>query len=90
MIHRKRPQSSKNAVAAFFIMKIECFLSESCGSYHQLRENIEQALMELKVRAEVTYPIVYYEEALQRGLKGSPAIRINGRDFDDEGSPGIA
>ena len=46
--------------------------------------------MELNVRAEVTYPIVYYEEAMQLGLKGSPAIRIQGQDFDDEGFPGIA
>ncbi len=90
MIHRKRPQHSKNGVAAFFIMKIECFLSESCGSYHQLRQHIEQALSELNTEAEVSYPLVYYDEALRIGMKGSPAIRINGKDFDKGGSPGVA
>lgn len=90
MVHRKRSQRWKNAVTAFFIMKIECFLSESCGSYHQLRQNIEHALAELNTEAEVSYPLVHYEEALGMGLKGSPAIRINGNDFDEGGSPGIA
>lgn len=71
-------------------MKIECFLSETCGSYHQLRENVEKALKELDISAEVSYPIVHYEEALSLGLRGSPHIRINGRDFDEGGSPGIS
>ena len=71
-------------------MKIECFLSEGCGSYHQLRENVDRALAELGVSADVTFPIVYfYDEALKFGLRGSPHIRINGRDFDEGGSPGI-
>lgn len=71
-------------------MKIECFLSETCGSYHQLRENIEKALTELGISAEVSYPVVYYEEAMNLGLRGSPHIRINGRDFDEGGAPGIS
>jgi len=70
-------------------MKIECFMSESYGSYHQLRENMDRALSELNVKADVSYSIVYYEEALQLGLKGSPAIRINRKDIDEGGSPGI-
>ena len=71
-------------------MKIECFLSENCGSYHQLRENVDRALAELGVSADVSYPVVYYDEALRLGLRGSPHIRINGRDFDEAGSPGVA
>jgi hypothetical protein len=72
-------------------MKIECFLSEGCGSYHQLRENVDRALAELDVSADVTFPIVYsYDEGLGLGLRGSPHIRINGRDFDESGAPGIS
>lgn len=71
-------------------MKIDCYISEGCGSYHQLRENIDKALKELGIEADVAYPVVYYEEAMKLGLKGSPHIRINGRDFDEGGSPGIS
>ncbi len=70
-------------------MKIECFMSEGCGSYHQLRENIDKALSELKVKADVSYHTVSYDEAVKLGLRGSPTIRINGKDFDEGGSPGI-
>ncbi len=70
-------------------MNIDCFLSESCGSYHQLRENIDKALSELNIEADVSYSIVYYEEAIRLGLKGSPTIRMNGKDIDEGGSPGI-
>lgn len=71
-------------------MKIDCYISEICGSYHKLRENVEKALAELKVRAEVTYHTVYYDEAVRLGIKGSPFIRINGRDMVESGSVGIA
>ena len=71
-------------------MKIVCFLSEMCGSYYQLRENIDRALAELNVTAEVTYPVVQYDEAVEKGIRGSPTIRINGRDLaEGGGSPGI-
>jgi len=70
-------------------MKIECFMSEGCGSYHQLRENIDKALSEQGVQADVSYHTVSYDEAMQLGIKGSPTIRINGKDFDEGGSPGM-
>ncbi len=70
-------------------MNIECFMAEGCGSYHQLRENIDMALSELSVQADVSYHTVYYDEAVKLGLRGSPTIRINGKDFDEGGSPGI-
>jgi len=70
-------------------MKIECFMSEGCGSYHQLRENIDKALSEQGVQADVSYHTVSYDEAMKLGLKGSPHIRINGKDLDEGGSPGL-
>jgi protein-disulfide isomerase len=71
-------------------MKIDCYLSEHCGSYHQLRENIDRTLQELDLRAEVAYHTIYYEDAVRMGITGSPTIRVNGKDlFAGAGTPGI-
>lgn len=72
-------------------MKIDCYLSEHCGSYHLLRENIDRALAESGLTADVVYHTIQYDEAVKRGVKGSPSIRVNERDlFDVEGPAGIA
>jgi hypothetical protein len=72
-------------------MKIDIYLSEMCGSYHELRENMNLALAELDIKPEVTFHTIYYEEAISLDIKGSPTIRINGKDaFEGGGSPGIS
>jgi hypothetical protein len=38
-------------------MKIDCYLSHGCGSEEALRENITQALVIEKVKAEVNFNI---------------------------------
>ena len=71
-------------------MKIDCYLSENCGSYHQLRENIDRTLAEADLRAAVEYHTIQYDDAVAQGIKGSPSIWVNGRDiFDLEGPAGI-
>ena len=71
-------------------MKIDCYLSEHCGSYHQLRENIDRALAETGLRADVQYHTLQYDEAVTRGVKGSPSIWVNGKDlFEVERSAGM-
>ena len=71
-------------------MKIDVYLSELCGSYHQLRENLDRAVAESGILAEVTYHTVYYDEAVNRNIKGSPSIWINGKDaFEGGSAPGI-
>jgi hypothetical protein len=71
-------------------MKIDCYLSEHCGSYHQLRENISLALQELGLDAEVAFHTVSYDEAISFGISGSPTIQLHGIDlFEGGGSPGI-
>jgi predicted thioredoxin/glutaredoxin len=71
-------------------MKIDIFTSETCGSYYQLRENIEKALAELHVEIEVNYQTVYYDDAVSLGIKGSPSVWINGNDaFAGGNAPGI-
>jgi hypothetical protein len=71
-------------------MKIDIYLSEMCGSYHELRENLDRALAELDIKPDVTYHTIYYDEAVSRNIKGSPSIWINGKDaFEGGSSPGI-
>ena len=71
-------------------MRIDCYLSEHCGSYHRLKENIEQALRELSREADVLFHTVYYDDAVALGIPGSPTVRVNGRDLlEIEVGPGI-
>jgi hypothetical protein len=68
-------------------MKIDIYLSEICGSYHELCANLERALAELDIKPEVAYRTIYYDEAVSRNILGSPSIWINGRDAFEGGSP---
>ncbi len=71
-------------------LKIDIYMSEVCGSYYELRENLERALRELNVAAEVAYRTIFYDDALRLDIKGSPTIWINGKDaFEGLNSPGI-
>jgi hypothetical protein len=71
-------------------MKFDCYLSEHCGSYHSLRENLYRALKHLGLTAEIDFHTIYYDEAVALDIKGSPTIRLDGSDlFPIEGSPSI-
>ncbi len=71
-------------------LKIDIYMSEICGSYYLLRENLDRALAELNVKADLTYHTIYYDDAVSRDIKGSPSIWINGKDaFEGGNSPGI-
>jgi predicted DsbA family dithiol-disulfide isomerase len=69
---------------------IDIYMAEMCGSYHQLRANLDRAIAELQAPAEVVYHTVDYDEAVSLGIKGSPSIWLNGKDaFEGSSSPGI-
>jgi hypothetical protein len=71
-------------------LKIDIYISEICGSYYQLRENVERALTELNLSVEPTYHTIYYEDALSMNIKGSPSVWINGIDaFESPNAPGL-
>ncbi len=71
-------------------MKIDCYMAEQCGSYYKLQEAVRQALSELGVTADVSYHTIYYDDAVSKGIMGSPSVWINGRDaFPGGNSPGI-
>jgi len=73
------------------LMRIDCYLSEHCGSYHRLRENIDRALAESNLQTTVEYHTVLYDDAVKLGVKGSPSIWVNGKDlFDVPGTAGIS
>jgi hypothetical protein len=71
-------------------MKIDIFMSEFCGSRQELRVNLKQALADLSVKADVRWHTVTYDEAVRRGITGTPSLWINGKDaFDNDLSPGV-
>jgi len=71
-------------------MNIDIYLAEICGSYHELRANLDRALAELDIKPDVTYRTIYYDEAVSSNILGSPSIWINGKDaFEGGNSPGI-
>jgi hypothetical protein len=71
-------------------LKITIYTSAFCGPYIELRENTAQALAELRLQAEVNYHTVSYDDAIRRGIKGTPSIWINGKDVFESGlAPGI-
>jgi hypothetical protein len=67
-------------------MNIDIYMSEMCGSYHQLRENADSVLPERGIKTEVIYHTVYYDEAVIHNIKGSPSIWIDGKDAFEGGS----
>ena len=78
------------AVVNTMPLKIDIYMAEMCGSYHDLRGNLDRAIAELKAPADVVYHTVDYDQALSKGIKGSPSIWLNGKDaFEGSTSPGI-
>jgi hypothetical protein len=73
------------------IVRIEVYLSEACGSFYELRDNLDRAVAMAGITAEVVYHTVYYDDAVSLSIKGSPSIWINGKDaFEGGNSPGIS
>ncbi len=71
-------------------MKIECYISQGCTSFEQLKANMEQALKQGGIDAETYYHRISDEKAMEMGLTGSPTILVNGSDVFPGGTPGFA
>jgi hypothetical protein len=71
-------------------MKIECYISASCSSLNQLKENMERAIKEGGFEAAVSYYRISDEKAVELKLTGSPTILVNGNDIFPGGTPGFA
>ncbi len=70
-------------------MKIDCYISEGCGSEVQLRENLEAALADSSVKPDILFHMINEEEAGRMGLSGSPSVLIDGIDIMPGEIPGI-
>jgi hypothetical protein len=66
------------------MMRIECYLSKKCGAEPALRENIRKALSREDADANVNFFRLSDVEACLKGLKGSPAIFVNGREVQQQ------
>jgi len=62
-------------------VRIDCYMSLTCGAEEGLRENISQALDLEGLQAEVQFYRIDDIEAATLGLRGSPSVLINGKDI---------
>jgi hypothetical protein len=71
-------------------IKIDCYLSQGCQSEEALKANIVAAIERQGIKAEVNFHKIDADEALSRGLSGSPAIFINGKELQPLGTAGFS
>ncbi|MDA8240632.1 MAG: hypothetical protein M0Z67_09725 [Nitrospiraceae bacterium] len=71
-------------------MKIDCYISQGCGSEEALKENIARALEAEKIHAEVGIHRISNERASELKLSGSPSIFIDGEELQPQGVAGFS
>jgi alkyl hydroperoxide reductase subunit AhpF len=79
MMHDKRKQ-----------LEIDCYLSQGCQSEKALRISIAAAVEREGKKAKVNVYRIYADEAMSRGLSGSPSIFINGKELQPLGTAGFS
>ena len=71
-------------------MKIDCYISQGCGSEDALKENIDRALEAEKIQAEVNIHRIADEKAAGLKLSGSPSVFINDKELQPSGTIGFS
>ncbi len=71
-------------------MKIDCYISQGCGSEEALKENIARAVEAEKVYAEVGFHRIDDDEAIKLKLSGSPSVFIDGKELQPQGTVGFS
>ncbi len=71
-------------------MKIDCYISQGCGSEETLKENITRAMAAEKVQAELSIIRISDEKAAELKLSGSPSVFINGKELQPSGTIGFS
>jgi hypothetical protein len=71
-------------------MKIDCYISQGCGSEEELKANIARALEFEKIQAEVGMHRISDEKATELRLSGSPSVFINGKELQPSGIIGFS
>ena len=71
------------------MLQIECLYYPSCGSLEELPSRIASALAAEEVRAEVQHRVISVQEGLERSVRRSPTVLINGVDIAEVGAQGM-
>jgi hypothetical protein len=71
-------------------VKIDCYISQGCGSEEALKENISRALAAEKIHAEVGIHRISDEQAVELKLSGSPSVFIDGKELQPQGVIGFS
>jgi hypothetical protein len=71
-------------------MKIDCYLSQTCGSEEALKTNISLALERESMEVEVNFYRIDETKATSIGVSGSPSIFINGKELQSSGILGFS
>jgi Hg(II)-responsive transcriptional regulator len=72
------------------ITKVDCYMSQGCGSENALRKNISRALATENVEAKVSFHRIGDAKATALGLTGSPSVFINGNELQPQGTVGFS
>ncbi len=71
-------------------MKIDCYISQGCGSEEALKENIARAMEAEKIYAEVGLHRIDDGRAIELKLIGSPSVFIDGKELQPQGTVGFS
>ena len=71
-------------------MKIDCYISQACGSEEALRKNIARAMETEKVYIEVGFHRIDDAKAGELKLSGSPSVFIDGKELQPQGAAGFS
>jgi hypothetical protein len=71
-------------------LKIDCYLSLTCGAEDSLKINIHEALALEGFEAEVNFYRIDDEKACFMGLRGSPSVLINHEDIQPANVTGFS
>ena len=71
-------------------MKIDCYISQGCGSEEALKENIARALETEGIHADAGFHRISDEQAAELKLSGSPSVFIDGNELQPQGIAGFS
>jgi hypothetical protein len=71
-------------------VKIDCYISQGCGSEEALKEHIARALAAENIHADVRIHRTSTEKATELKLSGSPSVFINGKELQPQGVAGFS
>lgn len=71
-------------------MRIDCYISQGCGSEETLKENIALAQEAEKIYGELAVHRITNEKAFELKLSGSPSVFIDGKEVQPAGTIGFS